>query len=80
MTRQEFIESHRHAILGVIWDLVYSRATGGELSMRISAGIATIDKGIGAMYDTLYPPNRPAPEPPKATPPAAPPPYGAQRK
>ena len=60
MTRQQFIERHRHEIGGLVLDAATWGAHGSELSVRLRHVMRAIDAKLAEVYDDLVPPLEPA--------------------
>ncbi len=55
MTRQDFIEQHRHKIGGMILDAATSGLKGEGLSLFMRNLLRTVDLELGKMYDVIHP-------------------------
>ncbi len=53
MTRQDFIDAHRHEISGAVLDILFRKAEGGELSLLVRQLLTKIDRTLGNAYDEL---------------------------
>ncbi len=63
MTRQEFIDTHRHEISGAVLDVLFRKAEGGELSLLVRQLLTRIDRSLGTAYDELTAARNGTPEP-----------------
>lgn len=52
-SRTEFVEAYRHEIGGMVADVASTRATGGELAIRLRRDFQRIDQLLGRMWDEL---------------------------
>lgn len=53
MTKEEFIEDHRHELGGWILDAATAMRTGGELAVSIRQAMRRIDARLSMMFDQL---------------------------
>lgn len=56
MTRQEFVELHRHQIAGLVLDAATAGRQGAELSVWLKLVMGKIDQQLGKMWNDLHPP------------------------
>lgn len=57
MTRQEFVELHRHQIAGLVLDAATAGRNGAELSQWLKLAMGKIDQQLGKMWENLSPVN-----------------------
>ena len=55
MTKDQFVERHRHKLGGMILDGLVCSAKGDELSMRIRSLLRGVDQLLAQMYSELCP-------------------------
>jgi hypothetical protein len=65
MSREEFIESHRHFFGGLVLDAATAQRTGADLALSIRTVMKRIDAELGKAFDSLKPAEKPPP--PKGT-------------
>lgn len=53
MSKEEFIETHRHEIGGWLLDAATAMRTGGDLALSIRTAMKRIDARLAVMYDQL---------------------------
>ncbi len=70
MTKDEFIEYHRHELGGWLLDAATAQRTGSELALSIRFAMKRIDARLSLMFDQLQPKAEANHKP--ATPPAQP--------
>lgn len=72
MTRDEFIEVHKHELLGILLDAVTTRRTGGSLSIWLDMAAKRTVEHLGEAFDSLAPKPVVTAAPPAVAPPAKP--------
>lgn len=55
MTKQAFIEKHRHELAGLVADAFTVTARGGPLAIMIREAFKKIDARLALIYDELCP-------------------------
>ncbi len=55
LSKDEFIARYQHKFLGLLFDAVTYRRTGGELSAWMSGCASDVRKELAAAYDSLQP-------------------------
>ena len=60
MTRQQTIDKFRHDVSGVWLEIVLDHARGGELSIRLRAGLKRIDELASQFAQDIAPQTQPA--------------------
>jgi hypothetical protein len=68
-TKQEFVETHYHLMMGLVVDAMVTQSRGAELSLRLKGMGERIERALAAAYDELRPPEPLAAVPAVATPP-----------
>jgi hypothetical protein len=53
MTREAFIELHRHELAGYVADAALFQRQGGELALWLRTKMRQIDQRLGEMFDQL---------------------------
>jgi hypothetical protein len=62
MTKDAFVDAHRHEIGGWLLDAATSGRTGGQLAASVRLYMKKIDLRLSSMYDQLVPPSPVKPE------------------
>lgn len=55
MTRQDFIDKHKHELAGVIADAAVVQRAGAPLAHFLRLAMQRIDQRLGSIYDDLQP-------------------------
>jgi len=59
LTRQDFVEKHRHELAGIAFDAALAGRKGGELALWARTMLVQIDRRLGMIYDELTKPAGP---------------------
>ena len=63
MTREQFVQMHKHHFLGLVADSIGKQRSGGELGLFLTQAIEKIDTRLGQIFDQLQP--KPGPQGPQ---------------
>jgi hypothetical protein len=64
MTRQEFIDRHKHELVGVVIDGMVAERKGGESALFVRTVMHRYDRLLGAIYDDFHTAAKPPAAPP----------------
>jgi len=68
-TKDEFIDKHKHRLMGMVYDVLKSPMTGTMYSRQLERCVSDVAKFLADTYDELIPPPTalplPPPNPPK---------------
>lgn len=55
MTKEQFVQLHKHHFLGLVADSIGKQRSGGDLGLFLTQAIEKIDTRLGQIFDQLQP-------------------------